>query len=985
MNQGVWLKNHLLGHQGEIYRIRWSPSGQFLATPSKDKTIRVWPMQLGKPPLILTGHTDRIYGLAWSPDSKTLVSTARDKQLIFWNISTGQMQHKWETENRAVYSVAWSPDGQTIATASHGKEIWLWDVASGKVRNKLEGHSMTIYSLAWSKDGKRLASGSHDRTIKIWNNQDGELLHTLQGHTQIIYSLAWSEDGKTLVSGSEDKTIRVWDVETAQQKVQVEGHTKYVTSVGFSPDEQILASKSGDNTVRLWRTDTWETVAVIDEPRNPSGPYLASLAANPVLPLIATLGDEDTSVRIWELNVNKLLSIAPTNRSYHYTNAKVVLVGDTGVGKSALSLVLIGKPYRETESTHNRRVEKLATSTLEIDPWIEETREILLWDLAGQPGYRLIHQLHLDGISVALVVFDARNEVDPFGGAIHWARVLRHNARRNQTKMKMFLVAARVDRGGVGVSRQRINDLMQELGFDGYFETSAREGWQINEVVEAVHKAIDWSALPKVSSTVLFKTIKEFILSEKKVKRYLSTVDNLYYSFLRMPDAPEHSEDLRSQFDTCIRLLQSQGLVEVFSFGDVVLLKPELLDSYAASLINAAKNEPDGLGSINEDIVRAGAFPVPSDERLKNKEQEQLLIIATIENLMRHEIALRTPSDDGVYLVFPSQLTRERLDYDSIEGKTTLFRLEGAISNIYATLVVRLSRGGFFRLKDMWKNAVTLEALVGGTCGLYLSEMGEGRGELTLFFGKNASPHTRFQFEEYVHAHLRRRASQVEKESFSACPECKFVLPMQIIMARRERNFDWVSCPVCGANITLTPAKKKSVIATAELVLKMDKIADMQRDIDTSHSVIVGKKVVSDYDVFLCHNRKDKPVIKRIGAKLKERSLLPWLDEWELRPGIPWQPVLEQKIQNIKSAAVFVGADGIGPWQNMELAALIRQFVNRECPVIPVILPGCETPPELPMFLGGMTWVDFRKGVPDPLEQLIWGITGERDQILQTG
>jgi hypothetical protein len=25
-----------------------------------------------------------------------------------------------------------------------------------------------------------------------------------------------------------------------------------------------------------------------------------------------------------------------------------------------------------------------------------------------------------------------------------------------------------------------------------------------------------------------------------------------------------------------------------------------------------------------------------------------------------------------------------------------------------------------------------------------------------------------------------------------------------------------------------------------------------------------------------------------------------------------------------------------------------------------------------------MTWVDFRKRDPDPMEQLIWGITGER-------
>jgi hypothetical protein len=38
--------------------------------------------------------------------------------------------------------------------------------------------------------------------------------------------------------------------------------------------------------------------------------------------------------------------------------------------------------------------------------------------------------------------------------------------------------------------------------------------------------------------------------------------------------------------------------------------------------------------------------------------------------------------------------------------------------------------------------------------------------------------------------------------------------------------------------------------------------------------------------------------------------------------------------------------------------------------------------PQLPIFLEGMTWVDFRKEDPNPMERLIWGITGERDRGL---
>jgi hypothetical protein len=105
------------------------------------------------------------------------------------------------------------------------------------------------------------------------------------------------------------------------------------------------------------------------------------------------------------------------------------------------------------------------------------------------------------------------------------------------------------------------------------------------------------------------------------------------------------------------------------------------------------------------------------------------------------------------------------------------------------------------------------------------------------------------------------------------------------------------------------------------------------------------------------------------------------LDEWELRPGLPWQRSLEAQIENIKAAAVFVGANGIGPWQHMEIEAFLREFVNRGCPIIPVILPDTLKEPSLPRFLAGMTWVDFRKQFPDPMERLVWGITGKRGSI----
>jgi GTPase SAR1 family protein len=102
-----------------------------------------------------------------------------------------------------------------------------------------------------------------------------------------------------------------------------------------------------------------------------------------------------------------------------------VLLGDSSVGKSGLALVLSGDAFRPTESTHGRHIWTFDRGTVFLQGGQIQTYETLLWDLAGQPGYRLIHQLHLSEVAVALVVFDARSETDPFSGVRHWDRALR--------------------------------------------------------------------------------------------------------------------------------------------------------------------------------------------------------------------------------------------------------------------------------------------------------------------------------------------------------------------------------------------------------------------------------------------------------------------------------------------------------------------------------------------------------------------------------
>lgn len=133
----------------------------------------------------------------------------------------------------------------------------------------------------------------------------------------------------------------------------------------------------------------------------------------------------------------------------------------------------------------------------------------------------------------------------------------------------------------------------------------------------------------------------------------------------------------------------------------------------------------------------------------------------------------------------------------------------------------------------------------------------------------------------------------------------------------------------------------------------------------------------AQYDVFLCHNSEDKPQVRRIARRLQKEGISVWLDEWNAPPGLPWIYALEEQMENIATVAAFVGGNGMGPWQRFELSGYFMQFVERGCPIFPVILKDAPAQPEIPPLLKMMTWIDFRRRQPNAFATLVRAIRSE--------
>lgn len=138
------------------------------------------------------------------------------------------------------------------------------------------------------------------------------------------------------------------------------------------------------------------------------------------------------------------------------------------------------------------------------------------------------------------------------------------------------------------------------------------------------------------------------------------------------------------------------------------------------------------------------------------------------------------------------------------------------------------------------------------------------------------------------------------------------------------------------------------------------------------------KRAAGAFDVFLCHNWADKSEVRAVAEALMQRGVLPWLDERDLQPGQLWQRQLEEQIETIAAAAVFVGPAGIGGTQELEIYVLMEQFRRRKLPVIPVLLPGAPGAEALPALLRLQHCVDMRTRSASALDDLFRGITGRR-------
>ena len=98
---------------------------------------------------------------------------------------------------------------------------------------------------------------------------------------------------------------------------------------------------------------------------------------------------------------------------------------------------------------------------------------------------------------------------------------------------------------------------------------------------------------------------------------------------------------------------------------------------------------------------------------------------------------------------------------------------------------------------------------------------------------------------------------------------------------------------------------------------------------------------------------------------MKSRGLRPWFDEVEIPPGISLQDAFQQAIGKIEKGVICIGESVLKPRRILELEKFVNQCVERNIPLIPLVLPGAGSALDALSFLKEFHSISFKENIED--------------------
>ncbi len=187
--------------------------------------------------------------------------------------------------------------------------------------------------------------------------------------------------------------------------------------------------------------------------------------------------DSNDGITIKRLNVNEL------NPNEELINYKIILVGDSSVGKTCLLMRAVNNKFTDNYQA------TIGFEFLLMYFQVNNVKiKLQIWDTCGQEIYRSLIQGFYRNTAVTILVFSktSRNSFDNLGG---WVKDVKNNTEQ---EMPIFLVGNKCDMESKAqvVTKEEGEEFAKQYNLKYYSDVSAKTGYKVLDIFEEVAKIV---------------------------------------------------------------------------------------------------------------------------------------------------------------------------------------------------------------------------------------------------------------------------------------------------------------------------------------------------------------------------------------------------------------------------------------------------------------------------------------------------------------
>jgi WD40 repeat protein len=274
----IWDADHpdaqpvvLRGQDSSVRSASFSPDGRWVVTAGSEGTAWIWDaVHPDSQPAALRGHEGSVLSASYSPDGKRIVTASQNGPARLWDIDHPDTppvvlggQKGW------AHSVSFSADGKRVVACGINGRVWIWDpdhpANSPVILGIAEAPGWPALAVSFMPDRRRILTQSIIGTALLWDPDHpdsrppqvgGHHAAVLGGHVFRVLSASFSLDGKRVVTTGPEGTALVWDADHPEARpVVLRGPEEYVNCASFSADGKRVVTGSTDGTARIWDAD----------------------------------------------------------------------------------------------------------------------------------------------------------------------------------------------------------------------------------------------------------------------------------------------------------------------------------------------------------------------------------------------------------------------------------------------------------------------------------------------------------------------------------------------------------------------------------------------------------------------------------------------------------------------------------------------------------------------------------------------------------